>query len=129
MPLTYNVVGNVNEYGLCITESTWGGLEALASQPGAVLDYGSLIYITLQRATNARQALQIMTDLVAQYGYASEGETFTVADPDEVWILEMIGKGRYERGAVWAAQRIPEGYISAHANQGPFLPVSTLFRR
>lgn len=115
--MTYNVVGNVNEYGLCITESTWGGIAELASQPGAILDYGSLIYITLQRATSARQAIQIMTDLVSDYGYASEGESFTVADPEEVWILEMIGKGAYEKGAVWAAQQIPDGYISAHANQ------------
>ena len=117
MPLTFNVVGNVNEYGLCITESTWGGIAELAHQPGAIVDYGSLIYITLQRAKSARQAIQIMTDLIAEYGYASEGESFTLADPSEVWILEMIGKGGYEKGAVWAAQRIPDGYISAHANQ------------
>lgn len=117
MPLTYNVVGNVNEFGLCITESTWGGLAELAHQPGAILDYGSLIYITLQRAASAQEALQVMTDLVAEYGYASEGETFTVADPEEVWVLEMIGKGEHGKGAVWAAKRIPDGYISAHANQ------------
>lgn len=113
---TYKVVGNMNEYQVAIGETTYGGREELQKQPGAIVDYGSLIYIALQRSKTARQAIKVMTDLVAEYGYASEGESFSVSDPNEVWIFEMIGKGAGEKGAVWVARRIPEGYISAHAN-------------
>ena len=97
---TYNVIGNMNEYQLAIGETTYGGRKELESQPGAIIDYGSLIYITLQRAKNAREAIVVMTDLVERYGYASSGESFSISDPDEVWILEMIGKGEGEKGAV-----------------------------
>ncbi len=111
---TYSRVGNMNEHGLAITESTWGGREELAGT--GIIDYGSLIYITLERAKTAREALKIMTDLIDKYGYASSGESFTIADPDEAWILELIGKGKADKGAVWVARRIPDGYISGHAN-------------
>ncbi len=114
---TYNVVGNMNENQVAIGETTYGGREELAAQPGAIVDYGSLIYITLQRATSARHAIKIMADLVSEYGYASSGESFSIADKNEVWILEMIGKGEGEKGAVWVALRIPDGYVSGHANQ------------
>ena len=114
---TYNTVGNTNEYGLAIGETTFGGLAELAQQDGAIMDYGSLIYVTLQRAKTAREAITVMTDLVAKYGYASSGESFTIADNKEVWVLEMIGKGNYERGAVWVARRVPDGHVTAHANQ------------
>ena len=113
---TYNVVGNMNEHQLTIGETTYGGREELVDTTG-LIDYGSLIYITLQRAKNAREAIRTMTDLVAQYGYCSSGESFSVADPQEVWILEMIGKGVGNKGAVWVARRIPDDCISAHANQ------------
>ncbi|MBP3774953.1 MAG: C69 family dipeptidase [Bacteroidaceae bacterium] len=113
---TYNVVGNINEHQLCIGETTFGGREELVDTAG-LLDYGSLIYITLQRAKNAREAIQTMTSLVAEYGYASEGETFSIADPNEVWVMEMVGKGINGRGAVWVAVRIPDDCVSAHANQ------------
>lgn len=114
---TYNVVGNANEWGLTIAESTFGGLPQLASQPGAIIDYGSLIYIALQRSKTAREAIQLMANLTNQYGYASEGESFSLADDQEVWVMDFIGKGPNEKGAVWAAVRIPDGSISAHANQ------------
>ena len=111
---TYSTIGNMNEHGLVITESTWGGREELAGS--GMIDYGSLIYITLERARDAREALKIMTDLVNEFGYASEGESFTIADPKEAWILEMIGKGEDNPGAVWVARRIPDGHIAGHAN-------------
>lgn len=111
---TYTTIGNMNEHGLAITESTWGGREELAGS--GMIDYGSLIYITLERARTAREALKIMTDLVKDYGYASEGESFAIADPDEVWIMEMIGKGKADKGAVWVARRVPDDCISGHAN-------------
>jgi len=114
---TYNVIGNMNEHQVSIGETTYGGLDTLHSQKGAIMDYGSLIYIALQRSKNAREAIKIMTDLVAQYGYYSSGESFSIADKNEVWIMEMIGKGDIEKGAVWVAVRIPDGYISGHANQ------------
>ncbi len=114
---TYSVIGNMNEFQLAIGETTYGGREELAKQKGAVMDYGSLMYVTLQRAKTAREAIKIMTDLVEKYGYASSGESFSIADPEEVWILEMIGKGEDEKGAVWVAQRVPDGYICGHANQ------------
>lgn len=113
------MVGNVNEYGLCIGESTFGGLELLSKQTGAIVDYGSLIWITLQRAKTAREAISIMVELMDEYGYASEGESFSIADHSgEVWIMEVIGRGNTGRlGAVWVARRIPDGYITSHANQ------------
>jgi len=114
---TYNVIGNMNEFGLSIGETTFGGLSQLGEQPGAIMDYGSLIYVTLQRAKTAREAIKTMGQLVGTYGYASSGESFSIADPNEVWVMEMIGKGKGEKGAVWVARKIPEGYICAHANQ------------
>ena len=114
---TYSVVGNINEFQLAIGETTFGGREELGKQPGAIMDYGSLIYVALQRAKTAREAIEVMTSLVRDFGYASSGESFSIADPNEVWILEMIGKGEGEKGAVWVAVKIPDGYISGHANQ------------
>lgn len=111
---TYSTIGNMNEHGLTISESTWGGREELAGS--GLIDYGSLIYITLQRAKNAREAIKVMTDLVNTYGYASSGESFSIADPDEAWIMELIGKGKTDKGAVWVARRVPDGYICGHAN-------------
>lgn len=111
---TYATIGNMNEHGLTIAESTWGGREELAGS--GMIDYGSLIYITLQRAKTAREALKTMIDLVDTYGYASEGESFSIADGDEAWILELIGKGKADKGAVWVARRIPDGTIAGHAN-------------
>lgn len=113
---TYNVVGNMNEYQVTIGETTFGGREELAD-PDGIIDYGSLIYIALQRAKTAREAIKIMTDLVAEYGYYSGGESFSIGDPNEIWVLEMIGKGKGNKGAVWVAVRIPDDCISAHANQ------------
>lgn len=113
---TYQVVGNMNEHQLAIGETTFGGREELGSQPGAIIDYGSLIYITLQRAKNAREAIATFGELVSKFGYASSGESFSISDPNEAWILEMIGKGKEEKGAVWVAMRIPDGYVSGHAN-------------
>ena len=114
--VTYNVIGNMNEHQVAITESTWGGRKEL-SDPKGIMDYGSLIYIALQRSKSAREAIRTMTDLVRDYGYYSSGESFTIADKNEVWILEMIGKGPKKKGAVWVAIRIPDNAISAHANQ------------
>ena len=111
---TYATVGNMNEHGLTIAESTWGGRPELAGS--GMIDYGSLIYITLQRAKTAREAVKVMTDLVDKYGYASSGESFSIADPTEVWIMELIGKGETDKGAVWVARRVPDGYISGQAN-------------
>lgn len=116
VPKTYNVIGNINEFQVTIGETTFGGRPELADSTG-IIDYGSLIYIALQRASTAREAIQVMTELVKEYGYYSEGESFTVADPNEAWILEMIGKGPGVRGAVWVAVRIPDDCIAAHANQ------------
>lgn len=113
---TYNVVGNMNEHQLTIGETTFGGRTELENTEG-IIDYGSLIYITLQRAKNAREAIKVMTDLVEEYGYYSSGESFSIADPNEIWVLEMIGKGKGVKGAVWVAVRIPDDCISAHANQ------------
>ncbi len=114
---TYNVVGNMNEYQVAIGETTYGGLHDLYHQPDAIMDYGSLIYIGLQRSKTAREAIKTMVELVEEYGYYSSGESFSVSDPNEVWIFEMIGKGEGKKGAVWVARRVPEGYVSAHANQ------------
>ncbi|MCH5345812.1 MAG: C69 family dipeptidase [Muribaculaceae bacterium] len=112
---TYATIGNMNEHGLAVVESTWGGRHELLDTAG-IIDYGSLIYITLQRAKTAREAIDVMTSLVKQHGYASEGESFTIADPREAWILEMIGKGGRSKGAVWVARRVPDDCISGHAN-------------
>ncbi len=117
VPYTYSVVGNMNEHQLAIAETTFGGRKELESQDGAIMDYGSLIYVTLQRAKTAREAIYVMTDLVAQYGYYSSGESFSFSDPNEVWLMELIGKGNDQKGAVWVARRVPEGYICGHANQ------------
>jgi dipeptidase len=114
---TYSVIGNMNEHQVAIGETTYGGRSELGQQTGAIMDYGSLIYVALQRAKTAREAIEVMTQLVEDYGYASSGESFSIADQEEVWILEMIGKGEGEKGAVWVAVRIPDGYISGHANQ------------
>jgi len=114
---TFQVTGNMNENQVAIGETTYGGRKELQTQKEAIIDYGSLIYIALQRSKTAREAINIMTDLVKNYGYGSEGESFSIGDPNEVWILEMIGKGEGQKGAVWVAMRIPDGYISGHANQ------------
>jgi dipeptidase len=114
---TYNVVGNMNEYQVAIGETTYGGREDLQHQPDAIIDYGSMMYIAIQRAKTAREAIKIMTELVAEYGYYSEGESISVSDPNEVWIFEIIGKGEGKKGAVWVALRVPDGYVCAHANQ------------
>lgn len=115
---TYAVVGNINEHQVTVAESTFGGRHELAdTTKDAIIDYGSLIYLALQRSRTAREAIKVMTDLVAKYGYCSEGESFSIGDPNELWVMEMIGKGVKEKGAVWVAIRIPDDCISAHANQ------------
>ena len=117
IPHTYNVVGNINEHQVVIGESTWGGHKELVDTTGnSIIDYGSLMQIALERSKTAREAIDVMTDLVDKYGYASSGESFSIADKDEVWIMEMIGKGA-EKGAVWIAVRIPDNAISGHANE------------
>jgi len=115
-PHTYSVVGNMNEHQLVIGETTFGGRTELMDTMG-MIDYGSLIYVTLQRCRTAREAVRCMADLVASYGYYSEGESFSIADTKEVWIMEMVGKAGKSKGAVWVATRIPDDCISAHANQ------------
>ena len=114
-PHTYKTVGNMNEHQLIIAETTFGGRHGL-NNPAAIMDYGSLIYITLQRARTAREAIRLMDELTQEYGYFSEGESFSIADKEEAWIMEMVGKGA-EKGSVWVARRIPDGYVSGHANQ------------
>ena len=128
---TYSVVGNMNEWQLAIGETTYGGREELANEIEGGIDYGSYIYLTLQRAKNAREAIVVLAGFMSQYPYHSEGESFSIADPNEVWILELIGKRpntvkpelakklkyKYTDGAVWVARRIPDGYVSGHANQ------------
>lgn len=114
---TFNVIGNMNEHQVVIAESTWGGREELTDTTGnSIMDYGSLIYVALQRSRTAREAIGVMTDLVEKYGYASSGESFSIADKNEVWVMELIGKGT-EKGAVWIAVRIPDNAISGHANE------------
>jgi dipeptidase len=128
-PRTYNVVGNMNEFQVAIGETTFGGRTELVDTTG-IMDYGSLIYVTLQRARSAREAIKIMAELVEEYGYYSSGESFSIADKDEVWFMELIGKGtnmktdrktkqqsNANKGAVWVALLIPDGYVSGHANQ------------
>lgn len=113
---TYNVVGNINEHQVAIAETTFGGRAELVDTTG-IIDYGSLIYIALQRSKTAREAIEVMTSLTNEYGYYSSGESFSIADANEAWILEMISKGSVEKGTVWVAVRIPDDCISAHANQ------------
>jgi peptidase, family C69 len=113
---TYNVIGNINEWQVTIGETTYGGREEMADSTG-IMDYGSLIYVALQRSKTAREAIKVMTTLANTYGYNSEGETFTICDPNEAWIMEMMGKGAGSKGAVWVALRIPDDAICAHANQ------------
>ena len=113
---TYQTMGNMNEHQLIIGETTWGGREEQADTNG-VMDYGSLIYIGLQRARTAREAIDVIVSLANEYGYPSEGETFSIADPEEAWVMDIVGKGSDNKGIVWVARRIPDGYICAHANQ------------
>ena len=113
---TYNVVGNINEWQVTIGETTFGGREEMVDSTGT-LDYGSLIYIALQRSKTAREAIKVMTTLAETYGYNSEGETFTICDPEEAWIMEMMGCGAGSKGVVWVALRVPDDAICAHANQ------------
>lgn len=113
---TYNVIGNINEYQVTIGETTYGGREEMVDPTGGI-DYGSLIYLGLQRSKTAREAIHVMTTLAEAYGYCSEGETFTICDPNRAWIMEMMGKGPGSKGVVWVAQRIPDNAICAHANQ------------
>ena len=115
-PVTYNVIGNINEFQLSIGETTYGGREEMVD-PTGIIDYGSLIYLALQRSKTAREAISVMTSLVEKYGYCSEGETFSICDPNEAWIMEMQGTGKGSKGVVWVAQRIPDDAICAHANQ------------
>ena len=115
-PHTYKTVGNMNEHQLVIGETTYGGREELYN-PEGIVDYGSLIYITLQRAKTAREAIQVIVSLCEEYGYASEGESFSIADPKEAWVMDLIGKGPGRKGLLYVARRIPDGYICAHANQ------------
>ena len=113
---TFQTLGNMNEHQLIIGETTYGGREELPN-PDGVMDYGSLIYVTLQRARTAREAIQTIVALANEFGYPSEGESFSIADPDEAWVMDLIGKGKEEKGIVWVARRVPDGYICAHANQ------------
>ncbi len=113
---TYQTMGNMNEHQLIIAETTWGGREEQAD-PEGIMDYGSLIYVTLQRARTAREAIETIVSLANTYGYPSEGETFSIADTKEAWVMDLVGKGRGNKGIVWVARRIPDGYICAHANQ------------
>ena len=113
---TYKVVGNMNEHQLAIGETTFGGRDTLRD-PSGLIDYGSLIYITLQRAKTAREAIKTIVELTSEYGYYSSGESFSISDPNEVWIMELIGKGAGNTGIVWVARMIPDGYVSGHANQ------------
>ena len=115
-PVTYNVIGNINEFQVTVGETTYGGREEMVDSTG-IIDYRSLIYIALQRSRNAREAIKVMTSLAEKYGYNSEGETFTICDPNEAWIMEMMGCGAGSKGVVWVAQRIPDNAICAHANQ------------
>ena len=114
---TYSVIQFMNENQVAIGETTFGGLDSLGSQPGAILDYGSLMKIGLQRSKTARDMIRIMTELVELYGYASGGESLSISDANEAWIMEIIGKGKYEKGAVWVARLVPDGYVCGHANQ------------
>ena len=113
---TFSVVGNMNEHQLAIGETTYGGRDTLVD-PAGIIDYGSLIYITLQRAKTAREAIKTIHELTSKYGYYSSGESFSISDPNEVWIMEIIGKGQGNTGLAWVARMVPDGYVSGHANQ------------
>jgi dipeptidase len=115
-PVTYQVVGNINEHQVAVGETTWGGRRELAG-PAGILDYGSLMWIALERSKTAREAIEVITKLVDEFGYASSGESLSIADPNEAWFMEIIGKGEKQKGAVWVAVKVPDGTISAHANQ------------
>ncbi|MDP2874708.1 MAG: C69 family dipeptidase, partial [Holophaga sp.] len=115
-PVTYTRVGNMNEHQVMIGETTFTGRKELEG-PSGLVDYGSLMYIALERAKTAREAIDVMTKIVDEYGYFSTGESFSIADPNEAWIFEIIGKGKGQKGAVWVAYKVPDGMISAHANQ------------
>ena len=115
IPHTYKTVGNMNEHQLIIGETTWGGREELMD-PKAIMDYGSLIYIALQRAKTAREAIQVIVDLANEYGYASEGESFSIADKDEAWVMDLIGKGPDNKGLLYVAMRIPDGSGRSNRN-------------
>jgi len=116
IPHTYAVIGNMNEHQVAIGETTYGGRRELRDKK-AIIDYGSLMYIALQRSKTAREAIKVMAELVEKYGYYSSGESFSISDPNEAWIMEMISKGPDNKGAVWVARKVPDGYICAHANQ------------
>ena len=113
---TYQRVGNMNEHQLIIAETTYGGRPEL-EDPKGIMDYGSLIYVALERAKTAREAIKVIVDLANTYGYYSSGESFSIADTEEVWVMDLIGKGPDNKGIVWVARRVPDGYICAHANQ------------
>ena len=120
---TYKTVGNMNEHQLIIAETTYGGRHELEDTTG-IMDYGSLIYVALERARTAREAISVIVELANEYGYYSSGESFSIADKDEVWVMDLIGKGmkmengkNLRKGIVWVARRVPDGYICAHANQ------------
>ena len=113
---TYQRVGNMNEHQLIIAETTYGGRPEL-EDPAGIMDYGSLIYVALERAKTAREAIEVIVDLANTYGYYSSGESFSIADTEEVWVMDLIGKGPDNKGIVWVARRVPDGYICAHANQ------------
>ncbi len=117
VPHTYSVVQFMNENQVAIGETTFGGLDSFGAQPGAIMDYGSLMRIGLQRSKTAREMIKVMTELVAEFGYATSGESFSISDANEAWIMELIGKGKFEKGAVWVARLIPDGFVSGHANQ------------
>jgi len=114
-PVTFARVGHINEHQVAIGETTFGGRKELQA-PNGILDYGSLMYIALERARTAREAVAVITGLVAEHGYASTGESFSLSDPTEAWLLELVGKGEGRKGAVWVARRVPDGHLTAHAN-------------
>ena len=116
VPETFRVVGNINEHQLVIAETTFGGRKELRNPDGKI-DYGSLMYIALERAKTAREAIEVITSLANEHGYKSSGESFSIADPNEAWIMDFIGKGPEDKGIVWVACKVPEGYVTAHANQ------------
>jgi len=116
IPHTYSVIGNMNEHQLAIGETTFTGITSLIDTT-SIVDYGTLIYVSLQRAKTAREAIKVISELVTEYGYSSSGESFSISDPNEVWIFEIVGRGNGRKGGVWVARRIPDGYVCAHANQ------------
>ncbi len=127
VPHTYSVVGFINEHQLAIGETTWGGIDPLSKGNAEGIDYGNLIYLALQRSKTCREAICVMAELVEKYGYADGGETFSLCDPNEVWIFEIISKGD-EKGAVWVARRVPEGYVCGHANQARITDFPKMWR-